>query len=205
MMREGMLEVASEAARAIRAEGGLGAAGPAPAEAQSSEGWAEAEAARLAALRDCVAAVVLRSFHESGAFGSVALTGAAAEAAARRPEGEGGAGGEGSAAAPSGAGKDPKGVPSADLEFILLEKKGYAPERWLFKAQRYLRYSGLEARIAFARRGGLHSGWVKVGGLLEGKTVDLRITVDAAGSGQGKTEVKILALGGERFGLRILR
>jgi hypothetical protein len=151
--------------------------------AGASAGLAPTEAARLAILKDCVAAIVLRSFHESGAFGSVALRGAAA----RRMGSVGEAAGEGA---------------GSDLEFILLYKAGYAPERWLFKAQRYLRFSGLEAKIAFARRGELHSGWVKVGGLLESGTVDLRIVVDAGFHERLSTEVRIVSLGGEHFGVR---
>ena len=134
--------------------------------------------ARLTALRECVQAIMLRSFHESGAFGSIALTGRGA--------------------ARFGCGS---GEPAPDLDFVLVAVKDYAPERWLFKAQRYLRFSGLEARIAFARKGNQHSGWVKVKGLAEAE-LGFRIQIDANPRGPVATAVKIVAAGGEDFGIR---
>ena len=98
---------------------------------------------KLAALRECVQAATLRSLHESGAFSSLCLTGGAAERFALGSE-----------------------SPAENLEFVLADKAGYGPEKWLFKAQRYLRFMGLEARIAFARKASVHAGWIKVTGLL---------------------------------------
>ena len=54
----------------------------------------------------------------------------------------------------------------AGLEFALLDKKDYKPERWLFAAKRRLWFMGLDPRIAFARKLSVHQGWVKVPGLL---------------------------------------
>ena len=98
---------------------------------------------KLAALRECVQAATLRSLHESGAFSSLCLTGGAAERFALGSENR-----------------------AENLEFILVDKAGYSPEKWLFKAQRYLRFMGLDARIAFARKTAFHAGWIKVTGLL---------------------------------------
>jgi len=55
---------------------------------------------------------------------------------------------------------------AAGLEFVLLDKKDYKPERWLFAAKRRLRFMGLDPRIAFARKLSVHQGWIKVPGLL---------------------------------------
>jgi len=54
----------------------------------------------------------------------------------------------------------------AGLEFALLDKKDYKPERWLFAAKRRLWFMGLDPRIAFARKLTVHQGWVKAPGLL---------------------------------------
>jgi hypothetical protein len=140
---------------------------------------AEGREAKLTVMRDWVQAAVLRSFHESGAFLSVCLAGQAA-----RHFGDGW---------PEGA---------QDLEFILVGKKGYGPEKWLFKAKRYLGFSGLDARIAFARRGNLHSGWVKVSGLLEGEDLGFRILVDAAPAELPVSRTKIVEAAGQCFGIR---
>jgi hypothetical protein len=139
----------------------------------------EGREAKLAVMRDWVQAAVLRSFHESGAFLSVCLAGQAA-----RHFGE---------ASPNGA---------QDLEFVLVVKKGYGPEKWLFKAKRYLGFSGLDARIAFARRGNLHSGWVKVSGLLEGEDLGFRILVDAAPAEAPASKMRIVEAGGQCVGIR---
>jgi hypothetical protein len=140
---------------------------------------AEGREAKLAVMRDWVQAAVLRSFHESGAFLSVCLAGQAA-----RHFGDG---------SPNAA---------QDLEFILVGKKGYGPEKWLFKAKRYLGFSGLDVRIAFARRGNLHSGWVKVSGLLDGEDLGFRILVDAAPAELPVSRTKIVEAAGQCFGIR---
>jgi hypothetical protein len=149
---------------------------------------ADAIEAKLGVMRDLVQVIVLRSFHESGAFGSVALAG---EAASRF-------GGNSL-------------VFARDLEFVLTSKQGYAPEKWLFKAQRYLRFSGLEARIAFARRGNLHSGWVKPSGLAAAaglhpsadEALGFRILVDAAPVGPVSSTARIVEAGGTFLGLTL--
>jgi hypothetical protein len=92
------------------------------------------------------------------------------------------------------------------LEFALLDKKDYKPERWLFAAKRRLRFMGLDPRIAFARKLSVHQGWVKVPGLLAeaglpedpADPLGVRIVFDIAPPAAPATSVAIE----ERFGLR---
>jgi hypothetical protein len=92
------------------------------------------------------------------------------------------------------------------LEFALLDKKDYKPERWLFAAKRRLRFMGLDPRIAFARKLSVHQGWVKVPGLLSeaglpedpADPLGVRIVFDIAPPAALATSVAIV----ERFGLR---
>jgi hypothetical protein len=139
----------------------------------------EGSEAKLAVMREWVQAAVLRSFHESGAFLSVCMTGQTA----RRF-----------------GGSSPEYA--QDLEFALVNKKGYSPEKWLFKAKRYLGFSGLDTRIAFARRGNLHSGWVKVSGLLDREDLSFKILVDATPHEVISSMVKIVETAGQCFGIR---
>ena len=134
---------------------------------------------KLAVMREWLQAATLRSFHESGAFLSVCLAGQAAQRF---------------------GGGSSQYVP--DLEFVLVGKKGYGPEKWLFKAKRYLGFSGLDARIAFARKGNLHSGWVKVPGFLDGEDLGFRILVDATPAEMVVSTVKIVESAGQCFGIR---
>lgn len=151
---------------------------------------AEGAEAKRAVLRDCLQASVLRSFHEAEAFLSVALVG------------DGAAGGQsGAASGQSGA---------AGLEFVLLDKKDYKPERWLFAAKRRLWFMGLDPRIAFARKLSVHQGWVKVPGLLAeaglpeetGDPLGFKITIDIAPQERPETAATIVERYGLRFGLR---
>ena len=94
----------------------------------------------------------------------------------------------------------------AGLEFALLDKKDYKPERWLFAAKRRLRFMGLDPRIAFARKLTVHQGWVKVPGLLAeaglpddpADPLGVRIQISLTPPVNGVTSVAIV----ERFGLR---
>jgi hypothetical protein len=142
---------------------------------------------KLVALRGSLQAALLRSFHESGAFSSISLSGAAAtNFSDRKP-----------------------GVVDV-LEFIIVDKAGYAPEKWVFKARRYLRYMGLDSRIAFARRDVLHSGWVKIPELLAeaglstspADTVDLKISISTRPPVDIECKVMLVELAGECFALR---
>ena len=141
------------------------------------------------ALRACVQAAALRSLHEQGSFEKLCLTGESALHFA-------------------------SGAPEymTDLEFSLVDKKGYKPEQWLFAIKRRLRFMGLDARIAFARKASIHSGWVKVTGLLaeaglapgESETVGFRILIDIASVELATCEVKLVDMAGESFGVRYI-
>ncbi len=95
---------------------------------------------------------------------------------------------------------------AAGLEFALLDKKDYKPERWLFAAKRRLWFMGLDPRIAFARKLSVHQGWVKVPGLLAeaglpedaADPLGVRIQIALAPPEHCGTSVAIV----ERFGLR---
>ena len=148
---------------------------------------------KLGALRECIQAATLRSLHEAGAFSSLCLTGKAAERFAC-----------GSADYAEG------------LDFLLVDKAGYSPEKWLFKAQRYLRFMGLDARIAFARKAASHAGWVKVTGLLAeaglaasaglsplpAETIGFRIVIDISPIDAAMCKVKLADVAGESFAVR---
>ena len=98
----------------------------------------------------------------------------------------------------------------AGLEFALLDKKDYKPERWLFAAKRRLRFMGLDPRIAFARKLSVHQGWVKVPGLLAeaglpeetGEPMGFKISIDITPRERPETATAIVERHGLGFGLR---
>lgn len=135
---------------------------------------------KLSAARACVQAAALRSLHELGAFGNLCLRGDIARRFA------------------SGS---PEHV--TDLEFGLVDKKGYKPEQWLFAIKRRLRFMDLDARIAFARKASSHAGWVKVTGLLA-EEVGFKIVIDIAPIEPAGCKVKLADMAGERFGVRYI-
>ena len=141
---------------------------------------AETTEAKLCAIRACIQAATLRSLHELGAFEKLCLTGESARHFAT-------------------------GTPEyiTDLEFGLVEKKGYKPEQWLFAVKRRLRFMGLDPRIAFARKASIHAGWVKVTGLLA-EDVGFRIVIDIAPIEPATCEVKLVDMAGECFGIRYI-
>lgn len=147
-------------------------------------------------LVDRLDSILLRIFHEAGAFSRIALAGqAAAHYAGRAP-----------------------GDPPQSLDFIRLETKGYSPEQWLFKVRKYLAHMGVEARMAFSKKGSEHSGLVKVYGLAAetglsaspGDAIVLRLRFSAPGNGQGDaqgfpgppTASAQVERGGQRFAIR---
>jgi hypothetical protein len=93
-----------------------------------------------------------------------------------------------------------------------VDKKGYKPEQWLFAVKRRLRFMGLDARIAFARKASIHAGWVKVTGLLaeaclaqsEAETIGFRIVIDIAPIEPAICTVKLVDMAGESFGIRYI-
>lgn len=98
----------------------------------------------------------------------------------------------------------------AGLEFVLLDKSDYKPERWLFAAKRRLWFMGLDPRIAFARKLSVHQGWVKVPGLLAeaglpedaAEPLGLRIQINLAPPEPLATKVVIVERMGLRFGIK---
>lgn len=95
---------------------------------------------------------------------------------------------------------------AAGLEFVLLDKKDYKPERWLFAAKRRLWFMGLDPRIAFARKLSVHQGWIKAPGLLAeagiiedpAEPLGIKIQINLTPPEPLATKVVIV----ERFGLR---
>ncbi len=146
---------------------------------------------KRAVLRDCLQASVLRSFHEAEAFLSVAMIGDLG-------------GQTGAAGVPGGA---------AGLEFVLLDKKDYKPERWLFAAKRRLWFMGLDPRIAFARKISVHQGWVKVPGLLAeaglpedpADPLGVKIQISLKPPENNATTVSVVERHGLRFGIKATR
>lgn len=106
---------------------------------------------RQIVINACLESALLRSFHDSSAFSCLCVTGQSA----RR------------------YGSDQAGLCSdlpsewGELSFRLINKKGYYPERWLFKAQRYLKFMGIESRIGFTRKAASHVGWIRAPGLAD--------------------------------------
>ncbi|PKL07268.1 MAG: hypothetical protein CVV53_00360 [Spirochaetae bacterium HGW-Spirochaetae-9] len=141
---------------------------------------AETPEAKLCAIRACIQAAALRSLHELGAFEKLCMTGESARHFA-------------------------SGAPEymTDLEFGLVDKKGYKPEQWLFAVKRRLHFMGLDARIAFARKASIHAGWVKVTGLLA-EDVGFRIAIDIAPIEPVMCKVKLVDMAGECFGIRYM-
>lgn len=152
---------------------------------------AESPGGKSGAMRECIQAVTLRSLHESGAFASLCLTGDAALRFA------------------GGLGSGHAGY-ATDLEFRLVDKKGYRPEQWFFTVRRRLRSMGLDARIAFARRGPIHSGWIKVSGLLAeaglspspDEALGFNIVIGITPLERAACRVKVVEAAGECFALR---
>jgi len=141
---------------------------------------AETPEEKLCATRACIQAAALRSLHELGAFEKLCLTGESARHFAT-------------------------GTPDyiTDLEFGLVDKKGYKPEQWLFAVKRRLRFMGLDPRIAFARKISTHSGWVKVTGLLP-EELGFKISIDITPLAAETTKVALVDMAGECFGIRYI-
>ncbi len=120
-------------------------------------------AARLNLLREYVQAFALRSLHESEAFSSVAFVGGTAlrflESLPRFSE---------------------------DLDFSLVQERGYAPEAWMKKLERDLGLAGFEPRVSFNGRKTVHTAWIRIAGLLEpagiaarpGHKLSIKIEID---------------------------
>lgn len=94
-------------------------------------------------LREYLQALVLRSFHESEAFRPLAFVGGTAL-------------------------RFLHGLPrfSEDLGFSLVTAKGYAGKGWMEKLKRDLTLAGFEPQVTWNDRKTVHSGWVRLAGLL---------------------------------------
>jgi hypothetical protein len=142
----------------------------------------------------CLESALLRTFHDASAFSCLCLTGASALRY-----------GSGRAGLCSG---DASGW--GELRFALFDKKGYYPERWLFKVQRHLRFMGIDNQIGFTRKASSHAGWIRAPGLADQKVAaappGVKVFIDisappAAGLAPGRI---VLAEGwGECFSLRL--
>jgi len=97
----------------------------------------------------CLESALLKSFHESAVYSSVCLCGESASRYFPQPS----------------TFKILENKGWGELSFKVLDRKTYAPERWLFKAQRYIRFMNLDTRIAFTRKANLHVGWIRAPGL----------------------------------------
>ena len=94
-------------------------------------------------LREYLQAFVLRSFHESEAFRPLAFVGGTALRFLHN-------------------------LPrfSEDLDFSLVSAQGYAGQEWLAKVKRDLTLAGFEAQVTWNDRKAVHTGWVRLAGLL---------------------------------------
>ncbi|NBC29427.1 MAG: hypothetical protein GVY29_05475 [Spirochaetes bacterium] len=99
---------------------------------------------RLNVLREYVQVQILRSFHEAGVFTCLSFVGGTAL-------------------------RFVYAVPrfSVDLDFSVEVASQYEPRGWLQKLDRTLRLGGYEATVTWNDRGVVHSGWVRLAGLLQ--------------------------------------
>jgi len=94
-------------------------------------------------LREYLQALVLRSFHESEAFRSLAFVGGTALRFLHN-------------------------LPrfSEDLDFSLVQADGYAGKEWMLKVKRDLALAGFETEVTWNDRKTVHTGWVRLSGIL---------------------------------------
>jgi len=94
-------------------------------------------------LREYLQALVLRSFHESEAFRSLAFVGGTAL-------------------------RFLYSLPrfSEDLDFSLVQADGYAGKEWMLKIKRDLALAGFEPEVTWNDRKTVHTGWVRLPGIL---------------------------------------
>jgi Nucleotidyl transferase AbiEii toxin, Type IV TA system len=94
-------------------------------------------------LREYLQVLVLRSFHECEAFRSLAFVG---DTALRFLH----------------------GLPrfSEDLDFSMVSVEGYAGREWMAKVKRDLTLAGFNAEVTWNDRKAVHTGWVRVPGIL---------------------------------------
>lgn len=94
-------------------------------------------------LREYLQVLVLRSLHECEAFRPLAFVGGTALRLLH-------------------------GLPrfSEDMDFSLVSAAGYAGQDWMVKVQRDLRLAGFEPQVTWNERKVVHTGWIRLAGLL---------------------------------------
>lgn len=99
---------------------------------------------KLNRLREYMQAMVLRSLHESEAFGNLAFVGGTAL-------------------------RFVHSLPrfSEDLDFSLEKSRGYSPEKWLKKVKADLTLAGFDAQVTWSAKTAVHKSWIKVAELLK--------------------------------------
>jgi hypothetical protein len=131
----------------------------------------------LNALREYLQALVLRSFHESEAFRCVAFVGGTAL-------------------------RFLHGLPrfSEDLDFSLVSPDGYAGQAWMAKVKRDLALAGFEPEVTWNDRKPVHTGWVRLGGLLHDaglsplsdEKLAIKVEVDTRPPAGGRSERRLV-------------
>lgn len=134
---------------------------------------------RLNVLREYVQAMVLFSLHQSEAFANISFVGGTALRFLFR-------------------------LPrfSEDLDFSLEMKPGYLPEKWLQKIKRDLSLMGFEADITWNDERTVHTGWLKIAGLLKeagvaplaSQKLSIKLEIDSRPPKGARTEVEVVQI-----------
>jgi predicted nucleotidyltransferase component of viral defense system len=128
-------------------------------------------------LREYLQTLVLRSFHESEAFRSLAFVGGTAL-------------------------RFLHGLPrfSEDLDFSLVSPDGYAGQAWMAKVKRDLALAGFTPEVTWNERKTVHTGWVRLRGLLHDaglspladEKLAIKVEVDTRPPGGGRCDRQIV-------------
>ena len=131
----------------------------------------------LNAMREYLQALVLRSFHESEAFRSLAFVGGTAL-------------------------RFLHGLPrfSEDLDFSLVSADRYAGQNWMAKVKRDLALAGFSPEVTWNERKTVHTGWVRLHGILHeaglsplaNEKMAIQVEVDTRPPGGGHCERQIV-------------
>lgn len=131
----------------------------------------------LNTMREYLQALVLRSFHESEAFRSLAFVGGTAL-------------------------RFLHGLPrfSEDLDFSLVSPDGYAGLAWMAKVKRDLSLAGFSPEVTWNERKAVHTGWVRLHGILRDaglspladEKLAIKVEVDTRPPGDGRCERQIV-------------
>lgn len=134
---------------------------------------------RLNVLREYVQSMALFSLHQSEAFANLSFMGGTAL-------------------------RFLYGLPrfSEDLDFSLELSEGYDPAKWMQKLKRDLGFMGFEVEITWDDKRTVHTGWVKVSGLLKeaglammlNQKLSIKLEIDSHPPAGARTEVKVVQL-----------